>query len=87
MLRRAARPAAGVLPAALAATLSRPALAALVFLALVVLTVTCWVIANGERTARVSQLLLAWRGNTAGPARDDTVPAVRDGRRYRLGRS
>jgi hypothetical protein len=82
MLRRAGRAAAGAVPAGLLAALGLPALAALVFLAIAVLTVTCWVIANGERTAWVSQLLLAWHGNAGSPAQDGAVAAARTGRRW-----
>jgi hypothetical protein len=50
VLRRAGRTAAGAIPAALLAGLGLPALGALVFLAVAVLAVTCWVIASRERT-------------------------------------
>jgi hypothetical protein len=80
-LRRAGKVGAGAVPAALLAATGLAALAALVLLALAVLAVTCWVIASGDRTARASQLLLAWRGNADSPARDAT-PASRAGRRW-----
>jgi len=39
--------------------------------------VTCWVIGNGDRTERVSRVLLAWRGNPGCLARDGAVlPSV-----------
>jgi hypothetical protein len=62
MLRRAGRMAAGALPAAVLAELGMPALGAVVFLAVVALVVICWVIGSGDRTNRVSQMMLAWRG-------------------------
>ena len=74
MLRRAGRAAAGALPAALLAGLGLPALGALVFLAVAVLAVTCWVIASGERTARVSQMMLARRGQASDPAPGAAAP-------------
>jgi hypothetical protein len=74
MLRRAGRAAAGALPAALVAGLGLPALGAVVFLAACVLAVTCWVIASGERTDRVSQLMLARRGQAGAPATGDAAP-------------
>ena len=44
------------------ARLGLPALDGLVFPAMLVLGVVCWVIGSGTRTERVSRLLLAWRG-------------------------
>ena len=65
ILKRAGRTAAGALPAALLAKLGMPALGALVFFAIVVLAVICWVIASGDRTDRVSQIMLARRGEAS----------------------
>ena len=65
LLKRAGRTAAGALPAALLAELGMPALGALVFLAIVILVVICWVIASGDRTDRVSQMMLARRGEAS----------------------
>ena len=64
-LKCAGRTAAGALPAALLAELGMPALGALVFLAIVILAVVCWVIASGDRTDRVSQMMLARRGEAS----------------------
>ena len=50
---------------ALLAELGMPALGALVFLVIVVLAVICWVIASGDRTDRVSQMMLARRGEAS----------------------
>jgi hypothetical protein len=80
MLRRAGRAAARALPAALLAGLGLPTLGAVVFLAVGVLAVTCWVIASAERTDRVSQLMLARRGQPGGPtpgAAASAAPASR----------
>lgn len=62
-LKHAAKAAAGVLSAALLAGVGLPALGALVFLAVLVLMVACWVIGSGDRTERVSRILLAGRGD------------------------
>jgi hypothetical protein len=71
MLRRAV---AGAVPAALVAGLGMPALGALVFLAACLLAVACWVIASGERTDRVRQLMLARHGQAGGPAPETAAP-------------
>jgi hypothetical protein len=63
VLKHAGKAAAGVLPTALLAGLGMPALGALVFLAVLVLVVACWVIGSGDRTERVSRILLAGRGD------------------------
>jgi hypothetical protein len=55
--------AAGLLPAALLARLGVPALAALVFLAVLVLGVACWIIDSGDRSDRVTRMILARRGD------------------------
>jgi hypothetical protein len=74
VLRRACQTAGGALPAALLAGLGLPALGALVFLVVAVLAVICWVIASRERTDRVSQLMLARRGQANSPAPDGSAP-------------
>jgi hypothetical protein len=76
MLRRTGRMAAGALPAALMAKLGMPALDAVVFLAVMVLAVICWVIASGDRTDRVSQMMLAWRAVASCPASGIVAPPV-----------
>ena len=64
MARHAAGVAARVLPlAAAVAALGMPAIAALAALAGLALAAACWVIASQDRTNRVSQLLLARRGD------------------------
>jgi hypothetical protein len=65
VLRRAGKAAVGVLPAALLAGLGLPALGALVFLAVLMLVAACWVIGSGDRTERVSRILLAGRGDAS----------------------
>ncbi len=57
------RAAAGMLPAAVLARLGMPALAALVFLAVMVLVVICWIISDPGRSDRVNRILLARRGD------------------------
>ena len=58
-----ARAAAGMLPAAALAGLGLPTLGALVFLAVVALAVTCWIISSPDRADRLNRLLLATRGD------------------------
>jgi hypothetical protein len=62
-LRHAGRAAAGMLPAALLVRLGMPALAALVFLAVLVLGVICWIIGSPDRSDRVTRMMLARRGD------------------------
>jgi len=52
-----------MLPAAFLGRLGMPALAALVFLAVLALAVICWIIASGERCDRVNRMMLARRGD------------------------
>jgi hypothetical protein len=54
---------AGVLPAALLIRLGIPALAALVFLTVLVLGVICWIIGSPDRSDRVTRMMLARRGD------------------------
>jgi hypothetical protein len=63
VLKHASRAIAGMLPAALLVQLGVPVLAALVFLAVIVLGVACWIISDPERSDRVNRMLLARRGN------------------------
>jgi hypothetical protein len=85
VLRWAGTVAAGIVPAALVAGLGLPALGGLVFLAILVLGAACWVIGSKDRTDRVSQMLLAWRGNADCLARpgavSPSIPAARPRRR------
>lgn len=62
-LKHAGQAVVGMLPAALLAQLGEPALAALVFLTILVLGVACWIISDSERSDRVNRMLLARRGN------------------------
>lgn len=70
-LKHAGQVIAGMLPAAVLARLGMPALAALVFLAALVLGVACWIIGSPDRSDRVNRMMLARRGNatclTQGP--------------------
>jgi hypothetical protein len=63
MLKHTARAAAGILPAAVLAGLGMPALGALVFLAVLVLGVICWIIGSGDRSERVTRMILARAGD------------------------
>jgi hypothetical protein len=63
MLRHAGKMAAGMLSAGLVAGLGLPTLGALVFLAVLVLGVTCWVIGSDDRANRVTRIMLARRGD------------------------
>jgi hypothetical protein len=76
--QRASRGVAGMLPVALAGRLGGPALGALVFLAVLVLAVICWIIASGERCDRVNRMMLARRGDARCLSRPP--PAGRDKR-------
>jgi hypothetical protein len=72
---------ARALPAVLVAGLGLPALGGLVFVAVLILAAACWEIGSEDRTARLSRVLLAWRGNARCLARDVAVspsaPAAR----------
>ncbi len=52
-----------MLPVAVLVRLGMPALAALVFLAVLMLGVICWIISSPDRSERVARMLLARRGN------------------------
>jgi hypothetical protein len=62
-LRRAGRVAAGMLPVAMLARLGVPALAAVVFLAILALGAACWVIASCDRSDRVTRMIYARHGD------------------------
>jgi hypothetical protein len=77
MLRHVGKVAAGIIPAAALARLGLPALGTLIFLAVLGAGVTCWLLGSDARTARISQVLLAWRGNPGSPPPDNpALPAV-----------
>jgi hypothetical protein len=83
-LKHAGQAATGMLPAAFLARLGMPALAALVFLTILGLGVTCWIISSDERSARVSQIMLARRGDarcldTGAPLRPRPLPFLAAG--------
>lgn len=65
VLRRAGKVAARAVPAALVTELGLPALGVLVFLAVLMTGVACWVIGSADRTDRASRVLLAWRGDSS----------------------
>ncbi len=90
VLRWVGKVAAGAVPAALVARLGLPALGVLVFLAVLVAWVACWVFRSDARTERVSRVLLAWRGNVGclpPVGADAPEPAPRPGRWHWLHRS
>jgi hypothetical protein len=62
-LRHAGRAAAAMVPVGLLAQLGMPALAALVFLAVLALAAGCWIISSGERSDRLTRIILARRGD------------------------
>jgi hypothetical protein len=62
ILKYAGRAAAGALPAALVAEVGMPALGAVVFLAILVVRVICWIIGSGDRSERVTRMILARTG-------------------------
>jgi hypothetical protein len=64
-LKRAGRMAAGVLPAAVLVRLGLPALAALVLLGVLLLVVFCWILSNGDRSDRLTRMLLARHGDAS----------------------
>jgi hypothetical protein len=67
-LRHVGKLEAGAALGGLVARLGLLALGVLVFLAVLVAGVTCWVFGSDVRTERVSRVLLAWRGNASCPA-------------------
>ncbi len=60
VVRRVGRVAAGIVPAAALARLALPILGAVVFLAILVAAVACWVINNDARADRATRILSAW---------------------------
>jgi hypothetical protein len=79
-LKHAGRTAAGMLPAAVLARVGMPALAALVFLAVLVLGVTCWIISDQDRSDRVNRMLLARRGDARCLKPGTSAPSSRTSR-------
>ncbi len=75
-LKHVGRAVAGMLPTAVLARLGMPALAAVVFLAVLVLGVACWVISNPDRSDRVIRMMLARRGNVRCLAPTSSAPSV-----------
>ena len=63
LLKHAGRALAGMVPAAVLVRIGMTALATLVFLAVLVLGVICWIIDSDDRTGRVNRILLARQGN------------------------
>ena len=77
VLRNIGKVAAGAAPAVALDRLGLPALAALVFLAVLTAGVTCWLLGSDARAARASQVLRAWKGHPESPAVDSpAAPAL-----------
>lgn len=78
-----------IVPASLLVRLGIPALAALVFIAVLALGVICWIIGSPDRSDRVTRMMLAKRGNARCltsassasplPASQQRPPRVRSG--------
>ena len=62
-LKHAGRAATGTFSVAALTQLSMPALAVVGLLVMLVLGVICWIISSDERSARVSRMMLARRGD------------------------
>jgi hypothetical protein len=63
LLRNGGRTAASTATAWVAAGLGLPALVAVMFLAVLVLGIACWIISDGERSDRVTRMIFARRGD------------------------
>jgi len=77
MLRHVGKVIAGAVPAVALARLGLPALGAVVFLAVLAAGVTCWLLGSDARAARVSQVLLAWKGKSGNLPDAPVLPARR----------
>ena len=62
-LKHAGRTVVGMVPAAFLVRLGVPALVALVFLAVLMLGVICWIINSSDRSDRVTRMIFARHGN------------------------
>jgi hypothetical protein len=82
-LKSATRAAAGMLPAAVLIRLGMPALAAVVFLTVLILGMTCWIISSDERTSRVNRMMLARRGNARCLEMGASAPSLPTSRKRR----
>ena len=65
-----------MLPAVALVRLGIPALAAVVFLVVLVLAVICWVISSADRTDRVNRMMLARQGNARCLTPTSSAPSV-----------
>ncbi len=63
IMKNAGRAVAGTVPAVVLVRLGVPALAALVFLAVLMLGVICWIISSGDRSDRMTRMILARQGD------------------------
>jgi hypothetical protein len=74
MFKYAGKIATGALSVTAISRLGPPALAAIVFLAVLVLGVVCWVISDDARVNRITRILAAMHGNILPP--EPGVPPV-----------
>jgi len=75
-IRRGGQAVAGMLHAVALVRLGISALAAVVFLAVLVLAVICWVISSADRTDRVNRMMLARQGNARCLTPTSSAPSV-----------
>lgn len=68
-LRHAGKAIAIMVPVSQLARLGLPALIVLGSLAILILAISCWIIASDDRSTRMARLMLAARGRPAVPAR------------------
>jgi hypothetical protein len=68
-LRHAGKAVAVMVPVSQLARLGLPALIVLGSLAILMLAISCWIIASDDRSSRMARLMLAARGRPAVPAR------------------
>jgi hypothetical protein len=83
VLRAAGWAAAVAVPAAQLARLGLPALLAVCGLAVLVLTLACWVLGSDARCERAAKILRAWRGTPVSAATAPTSARARWWQRWR----
>lgn len=77
--KHAGRAAAAVLPAVLVARLGVPVLAALVFMAILVIAAACWTINSKDRSDNVSRIIFARKGDPRCLDPDPAAPTAKTG--------
>lgn len=75
-IRRGGQATAGILPAVALVRLGIPALVAVVFLAVLVAGVICWVVSSADRTDRLNRIMLARQGNARCLTPMSSAPSV-----------